>query len=44
MNEFKHIKWFPSNFGTLNTTVQELDMILLQKSDELERTKWLFKV
>ena len=31
MNEFKHIKWFQLNFGTLNTTVQELEMILSQK-------------
>ena len=21
INEFKHVKWFPLNFGTLNTTV-----------------------
>ena len=25
INEFKHIKWFPLNFGTLNPTVQVLE-------------------
>ena len=39
MNKFKHIKWFPLNFGTLNTTVQELEMILLQKSTNLNVSK-----
>ena len=31
MNKFKHIKWFPLNFGTLSTMVQELEIILSQK-------------
>ena len=34
-NEFKHIKWIPLNFDTLNTTVQELEMILSQKITNL---------
>ena len=29
INEFKHIKWFPLNFGTLNTTVQVLEVICM---------------
>ena len=44
MNYFKHIKWYPLKFGTLNAMVQELEMILSQKNNKLERTKWLFKV
>ena len=31
MNEFKHIKWFLRTFGTLNTTVQVLEKILMLK-------------
>ena len=27
INEFKHIKWIQLNFGTLNITVQVLEMI-----------------
>ena len=33
MNEFKHIKWFPLNFSTLSTMVQELEMIMSQKNN-----------
>ena len=29
MNEFKHIKWIPLYFDTLNTTVQVSEMILM---------------
>ena len=35
MNYFKHIKWFPWNSGTLNTTVQELELILSQNITNL---------
>ena len=33
INKFKIIKWIPLNFDTLNTTVQELEMILSQKNN-----------
>ena len=29
INEIKHIKWFTLNFGTLNTTVQVLEVIFM---------------
>ena len=33
MNYFQYLKWLLGTFGTLHTTVLELEMILLQKNN-----------
>ena len=35
INKFKHMKWFPLNYVTLKTMVQELETILTQKITNL---------
>ena len=35
MNYFQYLKWLLGTFGTLHTTVLELEMILLQKITNL---------